>query len=65
MTKEEIDRFLARVTPEDFDGHTEFHRLTPEERLMWLSQIAQFVVMYKGAAVLPDEMKPESEQSSN
>ncbi|MGQ9805984.1 MAG: hypothetical protein ACUVRP_07905, partial [Chlorobiales bacterium] len=27
-----------------FDGHTEFYRFTPEEKLMWLSQIAQFVI---------------------
>ncbi len=42
--RKEFDRILATLKPEDFDGHTEFHRFTPEEKLMWLSQIAQFVV---------------------
>jgi len=42
--RNEFDRILATLKPEDFDGHTEFHRLTPEQKLMWLSQIAQFVV---------------------
>ena len=27
----------------DFDGHTEFDKLTPEQRLFWLSQCSQFV----------------------
>ena len=31
----EFERALAQCTPEDFDGHTEFHRLTPEQRLDW------------------------------
>jgi len=34
----EFERALAQCTPEDFDGHTEFHRLTPEQRLEWLCQ---------------------------
>jgi hypothetical protein len=36
---------LATLRPEDFDGHTEFAGLTPEQRLVWLSQVAQFVVI--------------------
>jgi hypothetical protein len=32
-TREEFERALAQCTPEDFDGHTEFYRLTPEQRL--------------------------------
>ena len=28
-TREEFERALAKCTPEDFDGHTEFYRLTP------------------------------------
>ncbi len=41
-TDEDFKKVLDRLKPEDFDGHTEFHRLTPEQRLMWLSQAAQF-----------------------
>lgn len=40
---EEFRRLLAETTPADFDGHTDFDRLTPEQRLMWLSQCARFV----------------------
>jgi hypothetical protein len=41
-TDEDFKKVLDRLKPEDFDGHTEFHLLTPEQRLMWLSQAAQF-----------------------
>jgi len=47
---EEFERALARCKPEDFDGHTEFHRLTPEQRLEWLCQAATFVYEFKGKA---------------
>lgn len=49
-TREEFERALAQCTPEDFDGHTEFQRLTPEERLDWLFQAATFVHEFKGRA---------------
>ena len=39
-TREEFERALAQCKPEDFDGHTEFYRLTPEQRLEWLCQAA-------------------------
>jgi hypothetical protein len=32
-TSEEFERALAQCRPEDFDGHIEFYRLTPEQRL--------------------------------
>ncbi len=41
---------LARCRPEDFDGHTDFRKLTYEQRLEWLAQAAQFVREYKGKA---------------
>jgi hypothetical protein len=40
----------------DFDGHTEFVRLTTEQRLMWLSHAAQFVVAARKAES-PNRMK--------
>ena len=49
-TREEFDRALALCTAEDFDGHTEFYRLTPEQRLEWLCQAATFVHEFKGKA---------------
>lgn len=42
MDIEEFRRLLAKASPSDFDGHTDFDRLTPEQRLLWLSQCAQF-----------------------
>jgi hypothetical protein len=44
-TKDDLERFrdlLNKASSTDFDGHTEFHRLTNEQKLMWLSQCAQF-----------------------
>ena len=49
-TREEFERALAQCKPEDFDGHTEFYRLTPEQRLEWLCQAATFVYEFKGKA---------------
>ena len=49
-TREEFERALAQCTPRDFDGHTEFQRLTPEQRLDWLFQAATFVHEFKGKA---------------
>ena len=49
-THEEFERELAKCKPEDFEGHTEFYRLTPEQRLEWLCQAAMFVHEFKGEA---------------
>jgi hypothetical protein len=39
----ESERALAQCRPEDFDNHTEFYRLTPEQRLERLCEAANFV----------------------
>lgn len=49
-TPAEFDRALAQSTAEDFKGRTEFHRLTPEQRLEWICQAAAFVHEFKGKA---------------
>ena len=49
----QVKKWLAQIDrckPEDFDGHTEFYRLTPEQRLDWLAQAVQFVAEFKGRA---------------
>jgi len=46
----EFEHALAHCKPEDFDGHTEFYRLTPEQRLEWLCEAATFVYEFKGKA---------------
>ena len=34
---------LPRYGAEYFDGHTEFHRLTPPQRLAWLDEAVGFI----------------------
>ena len=50
QTREEIADVLKRCSPADFDGHTDFQRLTTSQRLDWLAQAAAFVYEFKGAA---------------
>lgn len=34
---------IQHTTCVDFDGHTEFAALSHEQKLMWISQCAQFI----------------------
>ena len=34
---------VRRSQPEDYDGHTEFARLSPDARLRWLEAAVRFV----------------------
>jgi hypothetical protein len=38
----ERKEILNHVKPEDFDGHTEFRKMSPEQKLRWLSEGAKF-----------------------
>ena len=55
MKKKEHDELmifkclLEKTAPGDFDGHTDFQHMTPEERLFWLSQCAHFVSVVKSS----------------
>lgn len=49
-SEKEFEKLLAQCKPEDFDGHTEFKRMTPEQRLDWLGHVIQFVQEFKGLA---------------
>ncbi len=40
---------LRCTTAADFDGHTEFHRLSPLERLAWLDEAVAFITSAKAA----------------
>ena len=40
---------LQRTTAADFDGHTEFHRLSPWQRLAWLDEAVAFIASAKRA----------------
>jgi hypothetical protein len=37
--------------PQDYDGHTEFDRMTPGQRLAWLDEAALLVFSHKKTAV--------------
>ena len=46
--------------PQDYDGHTEFDRMTPGQRLAWLDEATMFV-FYHGAATKKKKIgKPKS-----
>jgi len=42
-SKSSLWEAIARSTPEDYDGHTEFERLSPSDRLAWLETAVQFI----------------------
>ena len=41
--RDAVMRIVSACVPEDFDGHTEFHRLTPGARLEWLDAALMFI----------------------
>ena len=44
---EEIRKIIEKSTPADFDGHTEFSRMTPDQRLSWLDEAnAAYLELY-------------------
>ena len=40
MNKQDI---LKKCSEKDFDGHTDFKKMTPKQKLLWLSNTAYFV----------------------
>lgn len=56
--RETVRAILAQTTPEDYDGHTEFARLTPAQRLEWLDLAVQFVQDAKNRQPLSTPTKP-------
>lgn len=41
-----LDDLLRSIPDEQFDGHTEFENLTPQQRLDWLAAAVQFWYKY-------------------
>ncbi len=41
----------------DFDGDTQFQKLTAEQKLLWLSQAGSFVDQFKGKVDKEDSEK--------
>jgi hypothetical protein len=44
-----IRAIIAQTKPEDYNGHTEFSRMNPAERLTWLDQAVLFIAAQKNA----------------
>jgi hypothetical protein len=44
---------VRHATPGDFDGHTEFHRLSPRQRLVWLDEAVAFITAAQRAKADP------------
>ncbi len=38
-----MSQIIAQSRPEDYDGHTEFERLSPSDRLDWLDAAVTFI----------------------
>jgi hypothetical protein len=49
--KGDKNTLIKNLSQEDFDGHTEFFTLTPEQKLIWLSQAVQFYYTYGGISL--------------
>ena len=50
MGLESKDEMKRRSRPEDYDGHTEFDRMSPAQRLAWLDEATLFVWKQKARA---------------
>ena len=46
----DVRSLIERTKPEDYDGHTEFARMTPAERLSWLDQAVLFIAARKNSS---------------
>lgn len=49
------DEELKGLSEKDFDGHTEFEKLSAGKRLEWLSQMAKF--LWKAKTVKPPKTR--------
>lgn len=47
---------VRRSRPEDYDGHTEFDRMSPAQRLAWLDEATLFVWKQKARATRPEKI---------
>ncbi len=39
----QLKEILKSLDPNEFDGHTEFHRLSFDQKLVWIMQISLFI----------------------
>lgn len=63
--KQDFSKQIEACRPEDFDGHTDYNLLSPEQKLDWLSEQAKF--LWEMAQENPQIMKrffPEAEEKN-
>lgn len=48
---EAFKKALDQMNEEDFDGHTEFDKLSTKEKLIWLSELNHFKSVVKKSKV--------------
>ncbi len=63
----DVLKILKQASPEDFDGHTAFARMTPDQRLTWLEEANAAYFELHGRAVpeLRVKLTPTSTRSAN
>lgn len=53
---EQTRQIIAKTQPSDYDGHTEFARMTPDQRLSWLDEAnAAYLELHGQAKVAEDQ----------
>jgi len=50
VAREQVLEAVRHSRPEDYDGHTEFDRMTSAQRLAWLDEATLFVWKQKARA---------------
>jgi hypothetical protein len=55
---EETRRSIEMTIPAEFDGHTEFARMTPDQRLSWLDEANAAFLELHGLARVAEEQAP-------
>lgn len=55
---EETRRILEKTQPSNYDGHTEFARMTPDQRLSWLGEANAAYLELHGQAKVAEEQAP-------
>ncbi|MCR9145551.1 MAG: hypothetical protein NXI24_25145 [bacterium] len=59
MKEQQFYERMRDASAADFDGHTRFDLMSPEERLAWLSSAVRF--FYDHARTLPPRLRPPDE----
>lgn len=55
---EETRQIIKKTSPADFDGHTGFSRMTPDQRLSWLDEANAAFLELHGMARVAEKQSP-------